>query len=125
MAALAQQPLLPLTKKQRGMIGEERVRESQRAQIRARGLFEMPAQRAYTDQMSYFPSKMHSVGDISASEWATWAVDDVALITRKVGNHVCRPDVCLKGRVGKKGFAACSIGTGLVKWAERETSLRR
>ena len=31
-------------------------------------------------------------------------VKDVALITRKVGNHVCRPDVCHKGHLGKKGF---------------------
>ena len=28
----------------------------------------------------------------------------VAASTRKTGNHVCRPDVCHKGRLGKQGF---------------------
>ena len=62
MLAIAEEPLLPLTKKQRGMIGEERAHASLRAQLRARGLIEMPAQRAHGDQISYLPSQIHGAG---------------------------------------------------------------
>ena len=62
MLALAEEPLLPLTKKQRGMIGEDRAQASLRAQLRARGLKEMPAQRAHGDQILYLPSQCHGAG---------------------------------------------------------------
>ena len=104
MAALAQQPLLPLTKKQRGMIGEERAQESQRAQLRARGLNEMPAQAALPGEVYYFPSQAHGDGHVTSANWAAQVTEDIAAMTRRAGNHVCRPDVCHKGRLGEKGF---------------------
>jgi hypothetical protein len=42
MSTLQQEPPLPLTKKQRLMIGEERAAEAVRAQLAGRGLHEMP-----------------------------------------------------------------------------------
>jgi len=105
MIALSQEPLLPLTNKQRGMIGEERVRDAQRAQLRARGLREMPQAAAVaTNHPSYVTSTVHADATVSADTWAAHVVKDIAQFTRKVGNHVCRPDVCHKGRLGKRGF---------------------
>ena len=62
MQALAEEPLLPLTKKQTGMIGADKAQASLRAQLRARGLKEMPAQRAHDDQILYLPSQCHGAG---------------------------------------------------------------
>ena len=104
MEALREQPLLPLTKKQRGMIGEVRVREAQQAQLRARGLEAAVDMLECKQQMSYFPSAVHGDDQINASTWARSVVADVATATRKTGNHVCRPDVCHKGRIGRRGF---------------------
>ena len=96
--------MLPLTPKQRGMIGEARGREAQQAQLQARGL-DMPRNiTALPAQMSYFPSTVHGDQKVNASAWSRAVVTDVAAATRKTGNHVCRPDVCHKGRTGKKGF---------------------
>ena len=45
MTALREESLLAMTKKQRGMIGETRARDSMRAQMHARGLQNMPMDR--------------------------------------------------------------------------------
>eukprot|EP00973_Karenia_brevis_P032720 4517302-Karenia_brevis.AAC.1 len=37
-------------------------------------------------------------------EWSAAATKEVALRTRKTGNHVCKPAVCHKGKLGKMGF---------------------
>ena len=39
-----------------------------------------------------------------SSTWAAAAVRDVSTATARTGNHVCRKDVCYKGRIGKLGF---------------------
>ena len=57
--ALQLEPLLPLTKKQSGMIGEARVRESYKAQLHARGLHVAPSQSAGSTEVSYNPSAVH------------------------------------------------------------------
>ncbi|MDA8582584.1 hypothetical protein N9L68_00095 [bacterium] len=103
MQALRRIPLLPLTKKQRGMIGEERVLQSTKAQLRARGLSCAPAALDQTHEVSYFPSSFHGDPRVGAAAWSARVVRDVALCTRKTGNHVCRPDVCHRGRIGKRG----------------------
>ena len=104
MVALREEPLLHLTTKQRGMIGEERVREAQKAQLVARGL-EAPRDIAgRAAQVSFFPSSMHAAKKLDAASWARYVVAEVAAHTRKTGNHVCRPDVCNKGRIGRRGF---------------------
>ena len=106
--ALQAEPLLPLTKKQRGMIGAERTQESMRAQLQSRGLQEMPAIVSAPSTVSYTVSTIHSTPVVDARDWSRRAVRAVAASTRKTGNHVCRPDVCYKGSIGKKGF--CRMG---------------
>ena len=101
---LATLPLLPLSQKQRGMIGEARVRESFQAQKSARGISEAAEFRMERQQSLHFCSNVHSNSTRPASTWATHIVQDVASATVKTGNHVCRPDVCHKGRIGKMGF---------------------
>ena len=104
MDALRQEPLLPLTKKQQGMIGTSRTKESQQAQLKARGSNVLPANQAFNAPISYMVSPMHADSSVSANTWAQECVKSVAANTRKTGNHVCRPDVCHKGRIGAKGF---------------------
>ena len=104
MEALQKEPLLPLTKKQRNMIGEERTRETMRAQMAARDLLEMPTTTPYQRPMSFFPSTIHTNASVDAQSWANRTVKAISASTRKTGNHVCRPDVCHKGSIGKKGF---------------------
>ena len=101
---LASLPLLPLTKKQRGMIGEARVRESFKAQMAARGITIMPESRKEPPQRLCFTSNMHGDNTLDASTWAANAIEEVAGSTARTGNHVCRPDVCHKGRIGRMGF---------------------
>ena len=104
MDTLRKEPLLPLTKKQRGMIGVVRTDETVRAQLSARGLVEAPPAPQGVSRMSYISSTVHSDASVSASSWSTACIKAVAASTRTTGNHVCRPDVCHKGRIGRKGF---------------------
>ena len=99
---LQEEPLLPLTNKQRGMIGEARVQESIKAQLHGRSLAALPAARALGRKMSYFPSSVHRDSAVDAGTWCAGVISQVALATRTCGNHVCRPDVCHKGRIGRK-----------------------
>ena len=94
MVALAQQPLLPLTKKQRGMIGEERARESERAQLHARGLSEMPAQVALPGEVYYFASQVHVDREVTSANWAAQVTVKIASMTRRAGlmGGVCHQD---------------------------------
>jgi hypothetical protein len=104
MTAVQNEPLLPLTKKQRGMIGEVRAMASEKAQLRARGLSTLPSERPAYTPMSYSCSEIHTDAAVCEQVWAARCVKQVAASTRKTGNHVCRPDVCHKGALGKKGF---------------------
>jgi hypothetical protein len=104
MDALRKAPLLPLTAKQRGMLGESRVRSAVQAQLHSRGLTTLPNITDSKRKMSYFPSSLHANATVTAEAWAAKVVGDVAAATRKSGNHVCRSDVCHKGRIGRRGF---------------------
>ena len=88
MEALSKQPLLPLTKKQRGMIGEKRVHESMRAQLRGRGLDKMPDVPPNSAQPSYFTSSMQSNARATAGAWAKEAVDEIAARNRRCATKV-------------------------------------
>ena len=55
-------------------------------------------------QVPYHTSTKHKDPEVSSGEWSSHAVDEVAVATLKTGNHVCRPDVCHKGRIGRRGF---------------------
>eukprot|EP00973_Karenia_brevis_P077675 10794825-Karenia_brevis.AAC.1 len=56
MRELSQLPLLPLTAKQRGMIGETRAHDAQKAQIHARGLEVLASDPKPVKRVSFFPS---------------------------------------------------------------------
>ena len=101
--ALRAQPLLSLTESQRRMIGEARVRECMSAQLDARGLTQMPKVGPRPPAVSYTPL-IYASPYASSSEWARFAAVDVLAMTLKAGNHVCRADVCHKGRIGRLGF---------------------
>ena len=113
MHTLAADPSLNMNKKQQGMIGTERYKESIHAQLTARGLgVSNEATSAATSAasgMPYFTSEKHADPSLGAQMWAKAAVKLVMASTRKTGNHGCRPDVCHKGSVGKKGF--CLMGS--------------
>ena len=54
--------------------------------------------------MTYYTSDVHADGRSSSAEWSQAAVATVASATKKSGNHVCRPDVCHKGRMRTAPF---------------------
>ena len=109
METLQKLPLLPLTTKQRGMIGEERVRSSTAAQLRGRGLSAPVLNADKTEAMPFFPSAHCADDSVNASTWSAAAVREVQHRTQKTGNHVCKAAVCHKGRIGKKGFCRMYI----------------
>ena len=51
---------------------------------------------------------MYTDASVSAAAWSRKSVEEMLSGTRKMGNHVCRPDVCYKGTIGKKGFCRMS-----------------
>ena len=55
-------------------------------------------------QVFFFPSPMHTAKNMDAASWPWNVVAEVAMHTRKTGNHICRPDVCKDDRIGKRGF---------------------
>ena len=106
MQTLASLPLLPLTKKQRGMIGEKRARESLSAQCLARGIDDsqtVPSPPPI-QQGIQFPSHVLQNSSTTPQTWTKHIIEEVATSTARTGNHVCRSDVCHKGHIGKKGF---------------------
>ena len=106
--ALQQEPLLPITPKQRGMIGKERADQSIHAQLAARGLREVPEPSGPPAKPKYYVPKFYGNGSVDSSDWAAMSTHELCASTRKAGNHICRPDVCHKGRVGRCGF--CRLG---------------
>ena len=74
MDTLAKLPLLPLTNKQRGMIGEERARKSMEAQKRARGIADAPEYQPLSRPSVQFTSQSYGNGDISKDAWVTHAM---------------------------------------------------
>ena len=104
MRLLRRLPLLPMTAKQKGMVGEIRAQETATAQLRARGLEVLPSDLKPLGRVTYFPSQVLKDPLVSSNSWSASMVDTVFAGTIRTGNHVCRPDVCHKGRIGRKGF---------------------
>ena len=104
MEELQQLPLLPLSQKQRGMVGEERIRATVTAQLRGRGLMASPIASTSVGNMPFFPSSACADAAVNASAWSQSAVREAQHRTQKTGNHVCKASVCHKGRIGKMGF---------------------
>ena len=86
------------------MIGDDRVRQSVAAQLGARGLDNMYPEAVPPKAMTYYASAAHKDAALSAGGWARKSTELIFSATKKSGNHVCRPDVCHKGRIGKQGF---------------------
>ena len=104
MSVLRAEPLLSLTMKQRLLVGEERAAESMKHQLRARGLSEPPATTEARAPPRFFVPATYGTEALPSPTWAAAAVRDVSAATARTGNHVCRKDVCYKGRIGKLGF---------------------
>ena len=105
---LAEEALLPITPKQRGMIGKSRVTESVKAYLVARGLTDVPQPKAPPAKPVYYVPGIYADASVSSSAWAAYSTRELCSATRKSGNHVCRSDVCHKGKVGQSGF--CRLG---------------
>ena len=106
--AMQREPLLPLTPKQRGMIGSDSAEESLQAQIRARRLIGVPKQTEAPRKPVYYMPDFYGDADVTASDRAAQSTRELCAATRKTGSHVCRSDVCHKGKVGRYGF--CRLG---------------
>ena len=106
---LSQEPLLPITPKQRGMLGKERADDAIRAQLQARGLSEHPQPVAPPRKPVYYVPRIYQCMDTDSSEWAAESTRELCAATRKSGSHVCRSDVCHKGKLGRTGFCRMSF----------------
>ena len=82
MRALQSMPLLHFTKSQRAMIGEERVQQSERAQMTARGLTGYVGVPATVPEMPFFTSSACADADITATEWSAKATLEVFARTK-------------------------------------------
>ena len=102
--ALRHEALLPITPKQRGMLGKKRADDSVCAQLRARGLAEVPRLSAPPGKPVFYMPSMYGDSSTDSSTWAASSTKELLAATRKSGNHVCRPDVCHKGKIGRYGF---------------------
>ena len=108
LEVLSTEPLLSITPKQRALIGKERTEDSIRAQLHARGLSQVPELEGPVREAKYYVPNMYSDDSVGSSVWAAESVHEICASTRKAGNHVCRSDVCHKGRIGRYGF--CRLG---------------
>ena len=92
------------------MIGEARSQQSFRAQKAARGIKEAAVHGPDNRLGVPWTSDVLRNPALSATSWATHVIEDVAAGTGITGNHICRPAVCHKGRIGRWGSATCSTG---------------
>jgi hypothetical protein len=75
---LATLPLLPLTPKQRGMIGDARVHATLKAQLEARGITRDPASSVPPPPRLHFTSEQHRDGATTTAAWAAKATTEAA-----------------------------------------------
>ncbi len=61
-----------------------------------------------TPQMVYYVPELYGDVEASSGSWAAKSTRELCAATRKTGNHVCRSDVCHKGKIGRYGF--CRLG---------------
>ena len=104
MEALRSMPLLPFSKSQRAQIGHARMAESEQHQLEARGLVDLPRTTSKVPPLPFYPSATCASPQASSTQWAKEAVTEIFARTFKTGNHVCKPAVCHKGAIGRKGF---------------------
>ena len=109
MTALQEQPLMPITAKQRGMIGVSRADDALQAQLKARGMKEARLLLEPKKQPRYYTPCFYANASMTSSDFAVSAVVEVNTGVLKSGNHVCRAEVCHKGKIGKQGFCRMSF----------------
>jgi len=117
METLRSMPLLQIDKdEQLPMIGLKGYVEQHKAQCMARGLPPTTLQAFFQDNARflrqnkgrpYLQAALKS-RRTSPEEWQRRMVTELLLHTKRCGNHKCKPRVCHKGRIGKKGF--CRLG---------------
>lgn len=105
---LKEKPMLPVTPKQTALIGNHRTKETMKAQKEARQINHEPVTCAEDKIVRHFVPTTYADPEASVEKFAAQAAAEVNAGTLKTGNHVCRPDVCYKGRLGKQGF--CRMG---------------
>ena len=110
MEALRVAELVPLKRKQRDLIGkvysgEDRVAQSRSLQLVARGISDERAGDARPrTKFMWFTPDFYGDQSLSASEWAAACSEDFNAGVIDSGNHECKPDVCYKGKLGKRGW---------------------
>jgi hypothetical protein len=86
------------------MIGESRTQEVRRAQLAARGLPDLPPVPVSRPTVRDYVPSLYGDDAVPSSTWAAHAVVEINAGVLKTGNHVCRAEVCHKGRIGQQGF---------------------
>ena len=86
--ALQREPLLPITSKQRGMIGRERADASIQAQLFARGLQGVPTLLEPPAKPKYYMPQCYGDAGMTSDAWAATSTRELCAATRKAGNHV-------------------------------------
>ena len=111
-AELQKAPLIPITRKQKLLVGKDRARTSMLAQLHARGLSATDLPDAADDSQKrrrykhipWQPSFYGQGENLSAADWASAAVRDMSTASLTFLSHECRPETCHKGKVGIVGF---------------------
>ena len=87
------------------MVGVDRAAASFDAQLRGRGLTTaLSSEELVPHTFHKFTPCTYGDPHLWASDWSAFAVRDSNAGARSCGNHVCRPIVCHKGRLGKMGL---------------------
>ena len=105
MVALQEAPLIPAQPKQKSMCGNVFAQQCMDAQRAARNLpTENPLPDPARQPFVRWISEQYGNVTLDEEEWSAFAVKDVVAGILLKGNHVCRSDVCLKGRHAKRGW---------------------
>ena len=70
-----------------------------KAQLAARGLQEAPFATGIKRELRYYVPSLYADPNVDSETWAAHAVVEVNTSVAKTGNHVCRAEVCHKGRI--------------------------
>eukprot|EP00435_Cladocopium_sp_Y103_P008727 s3817_g2.t1 len=102
LATLRQQPLMPITPKQKELL-KDRADEAIAAQRQARGgsPFETsgpipPSALRGCSQWQAWPAQFHVDPTVTGREWASRSIELSNTGALKFGNHICLPQVCYK-----------------------------
>ena len=106
MAALATEPLIPLTEQQRESVSADYARTCITAQLAARGLpldSKPVSTRGNRPYDALAPLWLQDES-LSPGDWSSKAAVHFNTAFRSCGNHTCMKRVCYKGKHGRKGL---------------------